>query len=275
MSDIRLLRRMRPLLGTYVEVGILIDHLDEADARQAIDAAFIAIGQVHDALSFQDPGSELSRLNQAPGQAMGLSPLALRVLRLARAMTLVSRGMFNCTVGGALVRRGHLPDHGGPTPLPAGAADDIEIGAGHARLRRPVRVTLDGIAKGYAVDRAVRTLRRHGVQAGWVNGGGDLRAFGEHTLPVQCRGSHASFGLRNAAIATSSLGGGPDADFPGEIVYPQNVRPRHGTWSVLANSAWRADALTKVAAVASDELRDAVLTAFGGRWIRAPIQVAA
>jgi FAD:protein FMN transferase len=44
----------------------------------------------------------------------------------------------------------------------------------HIRFRRRVIVDLGGIAKGFAVDRAIEALKDHGVAAGIVNAGGDL-----------------------------------------------------------------------------------------------------
>ena len=48
-----------------------------------------------------------------------------------------------------------------------------------------VRIDLGGIGKGYAVDRAVDSMRCVGASAGIVNAGGDLRVFGTTagTLP--------------------------------------------------------------------------------------------
>jgi thiamine biosynthesis lipoprotein len=62
-------------------------------------------------------------------------------------MMLASDGLFNCTVGGALIERGRLPDHGGGPWNLAGTSADIELFNDGARLRRGVCVTLDGIAK--------------------------------------------------------------------------------------------------------------------------------
>jgi FAD:protein FMN transferase len=41
------------------------------------------------------------------------------------------------------------------------------------------RINLNGIAKGYAVDKAVQVLENFGIPNGLVNAGGDLRLFGE------------------------------------------------------------------------------------------------
>src|SRR4051812_25506350 len=95
------LRRMRPLLGTYVEVGAR-----GALAEQAIDAAFEQIEQAHALWSFQSPASELSQLNSQIGQRVPLQRTTLRLLRLAQALMRASDGAFDCTVGGMLIDKG-------------------------------------------------------------------------------------------------------------------------------------------------------------------------
>ncbi len=258
-------RRSRPLLGTFVEIGATAG-TPALDA--AISAAFNAIEKVHRLMSFQDPASELSRLNASDGDWVTLDPLTVRVLRLALAMTRASAGLFNCTVGGRLVAAGALPNHGGPMPLDCGHADDVELEGGGARLRRPVRVTLDGVAKGFAVDLAVRTLRAHGIASGWVNAGGDIRVFGEAALPVHRReadGRLTPLGdLRGGAIATSQTREQVGPRFPALIVSGDQGTPTAGVWTVLAAMAWRADALTKVAGLAPPSERAAMIARLGG-----------
>jgi thiamine biosynthesis lipoprotein len=254
------LRRMRPLLGTYVEVGVCA-----LQAEAALAAAFASLKESHARWSFQEPMSELSRLNRAPGEAVPLSPATLRLLRIARALMQASGSRFDCTVGGALVRQGLLPDHGPGLPLLCGKPEDIELGAGWARLRRPVRLTLDGIAKGFAVDRAVHALRRAGAVSGWVNAGGDLRVFGDRALPVQRReidGRLSPLGaLRDAAMASSRAAGAADASFPSHIVGATGPAE---VLTVIARSAWRADALTKVAAATPPAERARAVAGLGG-----------
>jgi thiamine biosynthesis lipoprotein len=255
---------MRPALGTFVEIAV-----DGAPAT-VLEVAFAAIDRAQARWSFQDPVSELSCLNRAPGERVALHHSTLRLLALARMMALRSEGLFDPTVGGELVLRGVLPDHGGPEPLARGAPDDIELGAGWARLRRPVRLTLDGIAKGWAVDRAVGVMRRSGAEGGWVNAGGDLRVFGKASLLVHRReldGSLRSLGvLRNSAVASSRVGA-PDPDFPGLVLAPEGTSLLPGVWSVLATSAARADALTKVAATSDPQHRAARVSRLGGHFI--------
>lgn len=265
-------RRLRPLLGTYVEIGVGTS----TNVDSAIDFAYSAIAEVHRALSFQDADSELSRLNLAGTRGIRMSALARRVLRLAVALGARSDDLFNCTVGGALVAKGSLPDHGGVTPLASGSWRDIAMVGDTVKLLRPVRITLDGIAKGFAVDRAVAVLRLFGVQSGWVNAGGDIKVFGDITLPISIRQSDGSLqpvgGLHEAALATSQSGGYHHALAPGYVVGRSDA-PLDGPWTVLACSAWRADGLTKVAALASPNERRRIVERLGGRLIESAIEL--
>lgn len=259
------LKRMRPLLGTFVEIGC--EHT--SNAEQALVSAFSVIEKLHHLLSFHEANSELTRLNQANGEAVEVSEHTLRVIKLARGMTVESRGLFNCTLGGEMVRQKVLPDHGGDA-LPSGDADDIQISGNKIKLAKSVKITLDGIAKGYAVDCAIAALKRGGATAGWVNAGGDLRVYGDLVLPVHRRefnGGYTSLGgIQNAAIATSIVTTEYDDEFPGRIM--SNVTtPKVGSWSVMAHMAWRADALTKVACLAKDAERAALIASLGGMLI--------
>jgi FAD:protein FMN transferase len=259
-SPLAEVRRMRPLLGTYVEVAACA-----ADPPGVIAAAFDVIETAQRLWSFHDPGSELSALNRAPGKAVNLSSSSIRLLRLAIAICHASAGRFNCMVGGELVLRGSLPDHGPVAPIAIGRADDLELGCGWARLRRPVRVTLDGIAKGYAVDLAVRTMKKRGACHGWVNAGGDLRVFGDKPLFVHRReldGSLAPLGwLKEAALASSRAGPDGDPSFASDIV---GARDSSAVLSVLACRAWLADALTKVALATRHSERANRIASLGG-----------
>lgn len=261
-------RRMKPLLGTYVEIAI---DSDSEGQEQLLSTAFEAVEKVHRLLSFQARESELSRLNLAAGIALTMDPLSIRVLRLARAMMKASRHYFNCTIAGSLVRRGALPDHGFGNYLEAGNVDDIVISGKRVRLVRPVLLVLDGIAKGYAVDHAIRILMAAGIRSGWVNAGGDIRAFGDLTVPIHLRqgdGTPIYAGdLHNAAVATSSARAEFDPRYQGLLVNAGGRPIDEGQWTVVARSAWRADALTKVAATAPRDEAEQLVARLGGTLV--------
>ncbi len=265
---------MQPLLGTFVEIGVVFNDTDKSrdDAIHiAISQAFNAIALIQRLLSFHDPESDLCKLNGAKCKWIILHPQSIRVLRLARAFTQASEHFFNCTVGGALVHEHILPNHVGHAVLARGNAADIELSQHSVRLRRSVLITLDGIAKGYAVDLAVQTLQKHQITAGWINAGGDLRVFGNITLPVQRRELDDSLQflgeVSNCAIATSTVDGVKEARFPGRVVSGNHNVPQHGVWTTKAPYAWQADALTKVASLAPVERKLALIAKLGGQLI--------
>jgi thiamine biosynthesis lipoprotein len=240
---------MRPLLGTFVEIAVADARNDNA-VSQAINNAFERIAAIHQQMSLFERNSDLSQLNFASGRWRSLPRDSLRVIKLARALTQQSQHRFNCTVGGELLESGALPRLGDDEFLPRGRADDIKISGSRVRLLRPVYVTLDGIAKGYAIDCAIALLKRAGYANAWVNAGGDLRVIGDLSLPIYLRqldGEPRALGqLHNAALASSQRKCDPDQDFPAQIVGDEPLL-RDEVISVIARFAWRADALTKVA----------------------------
>ena len=268
-----LVRRERRALGTVVEIGVFASGVA---AEAIVGHAFDAIGDAHARWSFHDPASELSRLNLSPGRWVAVSRSTVRLLRLARALMRASEGAFDCTVGGWLVALGALPDHGTVPALLRGRAADIELQPFAARLLRPVRLTLDGIAKGYAVDLAVRAMQQAGASAGWVDAGGDLRVFGEVALPLYRRAADDRLvplgTLREGAAATSSAWPAAPRDaqrLPAYLIARPGERRRTGCWTVFARQAWRADGLTKVAAATAEARCAGVVASLGGRLISA------
>jgi len=259
---------MQPLLGTFVEIGV---GARGAAAHSAIDEAFDAISKTHRALSFQDPASELSAINRQPGAWVAVGPLCQQVLRLARAIGLASGDSFNCTVGGQMVEWGVLPDPRSGSRLLRGRSTDIELLPGAVRLRRPVLVTLDGIAKGYAVDRALARLRARQIPFGWVNAGGDIGVCGDRGLQVSIREADGRlrppFRLQNGAVASSCAGGNGAGGSPGCIAGAATCHSPGEVISILAQTAWRADALTKVAAASPAAERGVIVSRLGGKLI--------
>lgn len=279
--DIVHVRRMRPLLGTWVEVRV---EGQAARAERAVSAAFAQIARVQRRMSFHDPDSVLSRVNLLAHRIpQPVDTWTWQVLRLALALSHASGGLFDITVGGELVRRGVLPDHGFANSDIPGGCDAVELLPGrHVRLRRPVLLTLDGIAKGYAVDRAVRLLRAAGMERGVVNAGGDLRVFGPASVPLALRDAQgrvrAAGQLDNAAVASSIIGHSTAnlERFPAFLITPdaaQGARRSEdevacaAVWSVQARHCWKADALAKVAALAAPPQRAQCIARLGGRLL--------
>jgi thiamine biosynthesis lipoprotein len=239
--------RARPLLGTLVTIRATFG--EGVDGASAIDAAFAEINTVHRLMSFHDADSDLSRLHRAGVAPVRIDRRTAEVLAFALGLAAASDGAFDPAVGGAAVARGALPrPAGAPDPDPDASWRDVELEGDRARLRRPVWLDLGGVAKGYAVDRAIERLRKAGVQQACVNAGGDLRLFGPDAEPVALRAGDrdqlAVIELRDGAAASS--GGDPDAMAPH---FDGRTRRKIGAGRfvcVTAPTCMAADALTKV-----------------------------
>src|SRR5256885_849979 len=156
----RCVRRAQPWLGTIVSIDVVTG--DDAPAGPAFAGAFAAIGRAHAAMSPQCAASDVARFNAAGSGAILLcDPWTIHVLRLAQRLQHASGGLFDVALG-----------------TTRGAAYRIIDARSIVKLQERARIDLGGIAKGYAVDRAVLALRAFGIQGGLVNAGGDLRAFG-------------------------------------------------------------------------------------------------
>lgn len=262
---------MRPAMGTLVHVSA---SGPEGTAVQCtLDAALASVESIERLMSFHDPESELSRLNrEAVRTPQTVHPWTWGVLRRALRFAEASDGLFDITVAPLLMREGLLP----------GLADE-SLQCGNWRhivlmpdcrvfLKRPMLLDLGGIAKGFAVDRAIHELRRGGCTEGVVNAGGDLRRFGPFPQPIHLRrrdGFVQVAELCRGAIATSAPHVAHDerlAQALGSIFDPRTQRAWNGSGAVMvaAPSCMIADALTKVAALAGPACA-ALLARFGAR----------
>ncbi len=227
--------------------------------------AFFAAAEAR--LSRFRPDSELSRLNRSGGCPFRASAFLRRVLREALEAAEQSGGLYDPTVLGALEAAGYdrsLAD------IPAvSAARRAPPAAGHERvtfvsggriiLRDGVRLDLGGFAKGWAVDAAVRFMRR--VPSWVINAGGDLRAAGpgpsgEGWLvgiedPWRPDRDLAVIRVRDRAVATSSIWRRRWRTADGwahHIIDPRTGRPAEtglASVTVVAPSAAQAEVLTK------------------------------
>lgn len=279
--------RARPLLGTIVEIRATSRKVEVTRLHAAIDAAFDRIELVHRLMSYHDPDSELSRLNRcAAGHAQSIDRHTYDVLSAAVHFARISAGAFDPCVADCLERWGYLPPSTAapaatPTPRerpgensgPPRTASwkDIELLSGHRlRFKRPMRLDLGGIAKGYAVDLAIETLLDANVSEIAVNAGGDLRVTGDRTHHVYLRHPQTPtvrvnpLHLRNSALASSApyfsrrLAGTRQVS---ALLDPRTREPYvvNNSVSVRAKSCMAADALTKVVLFAPASIAERVL----------------
>lgn len=267
-------RRAQPWLGTIVEIGIA-DALADSALAAAFELAFQQVARVHQLMSFHAADSDLSRINRAAvGSTVDIDAHTCTVLQTAMRVADASAGLFDIRVAGRLMDWGLLPPAGPPPPayVPQQAGFRLTA-AGKLQKLSADWLDLGGIAKGYAVDLAIHSLQRCGVQNACVNAGGDLRVIGDSTSEIMLRDpskpSHMAckISLQNQALATSasyfSLRQTETGSYSA-LVNGQTGAAMLGavSVSVSAPQCMLADALTKVV-MASANAEHACLAQFG------------
>ena len=271
--------RCKPLLGTFVEISTEDGEL----SLHAIVMAFAAIEQVQSLMGFHDPESDLSRINaKSHLEPIRIHSWTAGVLAIAKEIYIESQGIFNCGVGHRLVEAGLLPRDVNLNDHSFGGIEDLRfIEPNLVQSKLPLCIDLGGIAKGYAVDKAVEALQAAGVPSGSVNAGGDMRVFGDETQDIQVRNPSKPLELiqigsmKAGAIATSSLYFSKrDADTKSYIVNPLNQEHIEfsDSYSVIANECVYADALTKVVSI-SGNTQHPCLSHFSAQAIKIPYAI--
>ncbi|QWD94907.1 FAD:protein FMN transferase [Polynucleobacter sp. MG-Unter2-18] len=266
--------RCKPLLGTFVEIRVE----DPLPPLKALDEAFLAVEQVQSLMDFHNPDSELSQINaKSYIETIRIHPWTAEVLGVAKEVYLQSQGVFNCGVGHHLMEADLLPRHFNLNDYSFGGIEDLQfIEPSTVRSSLPLCLDLGGIAKGYAVDKAVETLIANGIQTGSVNAGGDIRVFGDHSQDIHIRNPSKPHELlqigsmTEGAIATSSLYfANRNISSKSFMVHP--ISQEHiefsGSYSVIASRCVYADALTKVVSISGNS-RHPCLSYFFAQAIR-------
>lgn len=169
-------------LGTKVSITVL--ESDQRRADVALDAAFRAIEEVESNLSIYRADSQLSQLNKVGFVTQPHDDL-VKVLNCACQTSQQSQGAFDVTVQ-PLWDLFSWAQHSGRIPTTKEISQArrsvdwrrVQIARNEVRLLGDgTKVTLNGIAQGYAADRALAALRSHGIGHALIDTG-ELAALG-------------------------------------------------------------------------------------------------
>ena len=247
----------QPSMNTLVSVTAV--HESEGLVQDAMAAAFLEMERVVNLLNRYDSSSALSCLNTE--RFMDAPPPELStVLLQARFYHNATDGAFDPTVKPLvdLFRDGSPEESKVLDALALVDARSVEVSPRAIRLPRPgMGLTLDGIAKGFVVDRMAVVLRAQGLKNFLINAGGDIRSSGFRgdgeawrvgVQDPQKRGELPDvIGLIDGAVATS---GSYEVYFDRERSYHHIVSAQSGaspqfsqSVSVTAPTTLAADAL--------------------------------
>ena len=273
----------RALLALGTTVRLRAGHDDEAPLRAGLDAAVAAIRAVEASMSLYRPDSELSRLNR-DGRLDNPSAALRTVLAEALEVSARSGGRFDVTVQPLWLAHDRAREQGRlPSPSELARARrltgwrDVQVTTDAVTLRRPgMALTLNGIAQGYAADAARAALQAHGIAHALLDSG-EFQARGHNergapwTLAVQDP-RHSDQWLATLPVTDRALATSADdrSAFTPDFRHHHILDPRTGdspptlsTVTVLADSAMRADALTKVMFMAEPDHIPALARAWG------------
>ena len=198
---------------------------------QALSTAVIAAQEelvgIDRACSRFRPDSDVSRINEAAGEWVRVSPLCIEAIDIALQAAEMTDGLVDPTVGGALEDSGYIEDFeilvkDGPAlrltakPIPGWRNVQINRKVGAVRVPRLVRLDLGATAKSLASDRAAAAGQAATNCGVLVSCGGDLAAFGDgppggwsvrvsehHADPVDAPGQTIFF--EQGGLATSGV----------------------------------------------------------------------
>jgi len=178
------------IFGTIVEV--LVWHDDEQMVNDAFIAVETELNKMHTQWHAWKKGN-LNKINQAlrSGQTFDLNNEQVAFIKETKALSQQSLGNFNPAMGELINLWGfHTDDYPILTPPPNDKAiqlflqrlptmGDLQINGNLISSSNP-HIWLDygGVAKGYAIDKAINILKQHKIENAIVNAGGDLRSIG-------------------------------------------------------------------------------------------------
>jgi thiamine biosynthesis lipoprotein len=175
------------IMGTGCRLILVTDRSLAREAGQILAATEQELRRLEALLSTWIEASPASRFNSvSAGQTIAVPRELLEILLSAEGLFHQTQGAFDVTARPLIelwrdaATTGVVPDDRSlQAARNASTWDHITLSDGAAtKSRATTRVDIDGIAKGYSIDRAVETLRRSGASGGMVEIGGDLRVFG-------------------------------------------------------------------------------------------------
>jgi thiamine biosynthesis lipoprotein len=180
-----------PTMGTTYRIQIAHNPLGLKELKALRAEIEKELETLNQAMSTYIPDSEISRFNSTTSIApVAVSPDFLNVMAYARQLSERSGGAFDVTVGPMIELWGFGHDAWREESPPAKAIEDaaarcgsswLTISAGGLQKAIPgLRLDLSAVAKGYAVDRLLETVKAAGCKNAYVEIGGEIAVCGKN-----------------------------------------------------------------------------------------------
>jgi len=270
-SSIQKISRSEELMDTFFTITVYSDRPEKAET--AITEAFNEIKKIESGLSVYSEDSELARLNRKKILEAPSEDLKINISR-ALYYSNLSEGAFDITVQPILdlYNRSFIEKNSAPSDeminkeLKKVDYKRVIIKDQGIKIGDDQSITLGGIAKGYAVEKAVETLRRHNITMALVDASGNMRALGKKPDgvwnvamedPRDMNNYITIIPLDNNAVSTS---GDYERYFDDKMEYHHIINPKTGysateliSVTIVTDNAFDADALSTAVFVLGKE----------------------
>ncbi|MDD3776701.1 MAG: FAD:protein FMN transferase [Actinomycetota bacterium] len=175
----------RELMGTLVSITVY--SYDQQAAEGAMEAAFERMVEIESIANTYDPNSQISILNQ-DGHIKNPSPVLSELVTESKNYYQISQGAFDITVqpllnlwaSGLWQETEQVQQQKINQAMEMVGANYIIVEPDRIYFEKEgMEITLGGIAKGYAVDKAMEVLKSKGISYALVNAGGDIMTSGK------------------------------------------------------------------------------------------------
>jgi FAD:protein FMN transferase len=253
--------------------NIIVYHDDVDVASDAINKAITRIKEIDDSLSIYKETSEIYLLNVNKILSNPSEDILFNIKHAMRFGKL-SGGSFDITVQPLLELYHYTFTEEGRPPTEDEIQQTIKkVDYSRVMLNVTVeigedqKITLGGIAKGYAVDNAINILKENGIKSALVNIGGDMRALGTKPNDVEWNIALVNprdkndyiiiIPLRNMSVVTS---GDYERYFDEDKRFHHIVDPKTGysvteliSVTIISSNAMDADAIATSVFVMGEE----------------------
>lgn len=177
------------LLGTEIDITAVHSNIDSM--KKAMYFAFREIERIQGVMSVQIDSTEASKINKNAGIApVKVSIELFAIIKRSIEYSEKFKGIFDITIGPISELWGFSSDKKIEKVPDEKVIDSLIKLVDYKLIQldpsdtsvflqyKGMRIDLGGIAKGYAVDRAVEIMRNYGMKDFFVNAGGDIYASG-------------------------------------------------------------------------------------------------
>jgi thiamine biosynthesis lipoprotein len=257
------IKETQDIMDTFVT--ITVHHEDKELAKEAVGDAFARIKKIEGLLSSYEPGSEVWLLNENKFIDNPSDELRINIEKSIYYSKL-SGGSFDITVQPILDLYSSSFGNKGRAPTDEEIEKELEkvdftrikLTEDNISIGMDQKITLGGIAKGYAVEEAIGILKEYGIKNALINAGGDMRGIGKKygnldwTIALENPRNNdefvATFKLSDRSIVTS---GDYERYFNENKSFHHIVDPKTGysateliSVTIITDNAFDADAIS-------------------------------